>query len=104
MKKFIKRKEDFICEHCGFKVIGGGYTDHCPRCLWSKHVDINPGDRQAKCEGLMKPMAVEKKRGRWRIQYRCLKCGYEHWVKMAKEDDWRKIVKIGGRREEEIKN
>jgi len=94
MKKFIKRKEDFICKHCGFKVIGSGYTDHCPRCLWSKHVDINPGDRQAKCRGLMRPVAVGKKHGVWRIKYYCLKCGYEHWVKMAKEDDWEKIVKM----------
>ena len=59
-------------------------------------MDINPGDRRAKCGGLMRPVAVEKKRGVWRMKYCCLKCGYEHWVKMAKEDDWGKIVRIGG--------
>ena len=49
---FIRKTEDFICEHCGREVRGNGYTNHCPYCLWSKHVDINPGDRAAGCGGL----------------------------------------------------
>ena len=38
--------EDFICENCGKDVEKSSYTarDHCPYCLYSKHVDINPGD------------------------------------------------------------
>ena len=31
---------------------GNGYTNHCPKCLWSKHVDINPGDRGANEQAL----------------------------------------------------
>ena len=40
--------EDFICENCGKDVEKSSYTarDHCPYCLYSKHVDINPGDRK----------------------------------------------------------
>ena len=53
MKKFIKVKEDFVCEHCGAEVKGDGYTNHCPKCLWSKHVDVHPGDRAAECGGMM---------------------------------------------------
>lgn len=45
MKHFTKTVEDFICAHCGTHVRGNGYTNHCPECLWSKHVDNNPGDR-----------------------------------------------------------
>jgi len=45
-KKFQKRIENFTCEKCGLFVKGTGYTDHCPNCLWSKHMDINPGDRK----------------------------------------------------------
>jgi len=55
-KLFQKKKEDFICEKCGFVNVGDGYTNHCQKCLWSKHVDINPGDRAEKCQGLMEPI------------------------------------------------
>ena len=56
MKKFTKRKENFICENCGHFVVGNGFTNHCPNCFFSKHVDINPGDRLCSCNGLMKPI------------------------------------------------
>ena len=60
---FIRKTEDFVCENCGQEVKGNGYTNHCPRCLYSKHVDINPGDRASDCGGLMKPVAVELRHG-----------------------------------------
>ncbi|MDD4027925.1 MAG: RNHCP domain-containing protein, partial [Bacilli bacterium] len=43
--------ENFICEVCKKEVKSLGYTarDHCPYCLSSKHVDINPGDRKCTC-------------------------------------------------------
>ncbi len=93
-KKFQKRKEDFVCTHCGFKVQGTGYTDHCPKCLWSKHCDINPGDRLANCQGLMEPVGVETVSGEYIIHYKCQKCGYKHRVKAAAEDNFEKIVKL----------
>ena len=83
-KKFKKTKEDFICQHCGFKVRGSGYTNHCPNCLWSKHVDINPGDRLAECQGLMKPIEIELKDGQYYILHQCVKCGYTKKNKVAK--------------------
>lgn len=52
-KNFIHCQEDFVCEVCGTKVKGTSYTNHCPNCLWSKHVDQNvPGDRAELCHGL----------------------------------------------------
>ena len=60
-KKFQRTKEDFTCEKCGLVVKGSGYTNHCSRCLWSKHVDVNPGDRQTTCQGFMEPVGVELK-------------------------------------------
>ena len=60
-KKFQRNIENFRCEHCEAFVIGDGYTNHCPQCLWSKHVDINPGDREELCNGMMKPVGVIKK-------------------------------------------
>jgi hypothetical protein len=42
----------------------GSYRNHCPACLWSKHVDVQPGDRAATCRGLMRPDRVETRRGK----------------------------------------
>ncbi len=91
-KKFQKRVEDFTCQVCNRKVKGNGYTDHCPNCLWSKHVDINPGDRQANCHGLMKPISAFKEKGVWKIVYQCQKCGYEHRNKASSKDNPEKII------------
>lgn len=96
-KKFQKRKEDFICEKCGAYVKGNGYTDHCPVCLWSKHVDINPGDRKSKCGGLMEPIGLEIKNNEYIIYYRCTKCGYEHRVKASPDDNWEILIKLSSR-------
>ena len=88
VKKFQKRKEDFICENCGAKVKGTGYTNHCPNCLWSKHVDIFPGDRLEDCHGLMEPIAVEaKKGGKFVLVHKCVKCGETTRVAVAKDDN-----------------
>lgn len=64
-KKFQRCTEDFDCGHCGFRVQGNGFTNHCPQCLWSAHVDINPGDRAATCRALMEPIAVRPLRHDW---------------------------------------
>ena len=85
-QNFKRQIEDFICEHCGQKVVGNGFTNHCPRCLWSQHVDINPGDRAESCGGLMEPIGVELERGQYVITQKCLKCG-RTWRNLALSDD-----------------
>lgn len=92
--KFIKNKENFICEKCGFEVEGNGYTNHCPECLWSKHVDINPGDRAEECGGLMEPIRVEKDGKGYNIVHKCQKCGIEKKNKAVKEDNFQMLVQI----------
>ena len=52
-KLFERNVEDFVCTVCGQQVEGNGYTNHCPKCLSSLHVDINPGDRASSCYGVM---------------------------------------------------
>ena len=61
MKKFNMIDENFICQNCGEQVSKLNYTarDHCPHCLYSKHVDIMPGDRANTCLGLMSPIGIE---------------------------------------------
>jgi ribosomal protein L37AE/L43A len=92
--KFQRRIEDFICGNCGNEVKGSGYTNHCPVCLWSQHVDINPGDRAEDCRGLMKPIAVEMKKGKYRLLHRCEECKSERWNGAAKEDSFEIILQI----------
>lgn len=96
MKQFTMRDENFICESCHKEVKKLGYTarDHCPYCLYSKHVDINPGDRQNSCQGLLKPIGIEKFKDTYKILYRCEKCGEDHKNIIAKDDDMNMIIKI----------
>ena len=93
-RKFQRRIEDFLCENCGLEVQGSGYTNHCPRCLWSKHVDINPGDRAAECGGPMVPVTVEIKSGEYILTHRCLNCGHEKRNRASTGDDHDAILKL----------
>ena len=86
MIAFIKNQENFTCRHCGAEVTGDGYTNHCPECLWSQHVDIYPGDRAAGCGGLMKPVSYRAVAGNYDLLNKCEKCGYEKWNKLGRND------------------
>lgn len=80
MKVFTGRgaNQPFTCANCGFDVpalAGGGYRNHCPRCLCSLHVDVFPGDRANDCHGILRPVgAVPGKKG-WVIVSQCERCG-----------------------------
>jgi len=95
---FIKRKEDFICEHCGASVVGTGYTNHCPKCLWSKHVDLDPGDRKAECGGMMRPIRVEGGSPKYVIIQKCERCGIERRIHMADNDNGDVLVALANNR------
>lgn len=88
--------ESFQCEKCGKEVVKSSYTarDHCPYCLYSKHVDINPGDRQNKCLGLLKPIGIEKFKDTYKILYQCEKCGELHKNIMEQDDDMNLIITL----------
>jgi len=93
VRNFIRKREDFVCEKCGTEVVGDGYTDHCPKCLWGKHVDEKiPGDRKSECGGLMRPMRVIYEKEKFRIFYRCEDCGHEFWVREGKRDDRERLL------------
>ena len=87
MEKFKRTIEDFVCGHCGTKVKGNGYTNHCPKCLWSKHVDNYPGDRDNPCGGLMEPVGLELTKGVYTILHKCQTCGANAKCKSSPEDD-----------------
>ena len=85
-KLFTKNDSGFTCAHCGKEVEPLGYTsrNHCPYCLWSLHVDVNPGDRANGCGGQMEPVAAkpDAKAG-FVILHRCTVCGELHPNKAA---------------------
>lgn len=96
LKKFKMIDECFICEVCHQKVepLKVSARDHCPYCLCSKHVDINPGDRQNKCQGILKPISIDKFKDTYKIVYKCDKCKEIHRNIMAIDDDFDKILEV----------
>lgn len=94
MKGFTKTVEDFNCAHCGAVVHGNGYTNHCPNCLWSRHVDNNPGDRAATCGGMMRPIAVEGDGARFIITHKCEKCGKIKRQRTCDDDNINAIIEL----------
>ncbi len=88
-KRFTHKNDGFICENCGTEVppAQGTCRNHCTNCLYSKHVDINPGDRAANCGGKMRPVRLELKSGLpFKIIHVCEKCGFERPNKVADDD------------------
>ena len=102
MKNFSKLDEEFICENCNKKVTKLNYSsrDHCPFCLYSKHVDINPGDRANTCKGLLKPFEIEKFKNTYKIVYKCQRCNQIHKNLIAIDDDFDVIIKISSKKGE----
>ena len=94
MKKFTKTVEDFTCAHCGAAVFGNGYTNHCPKCLWSRHVDDNPGDRKSTCGGMMEPISAISARDGYIITHKCEQCGKTIRQHTSPDDDIDAIIKI----------
>lgn len=72
----------FRCVNCRIDVPtdapGTQHRNHCPACLWSRHVDDRPGDRVMldECGSGMEPIAISVRgRGEWVIVHRCNGCG-----------------------------
>ncbi|MER3437888.1 MAG: hypothetical protein C4346_10035 [Chloroflexota bacterium] len=81
------------CGHCrafiGAPVSGGRHRNHCPLCLYSRHVDgKTPGDRASSCRSLMAPVGTFFRRnGEQVIVHRCLGCGFERHCRVAADDN-----------------
>jgi hypothetical protein len=91
---FIRRQENFICEFCNTPNVGDGYTNHCNICLYSKHVDIYPGDRLETCQGLMKPVYVSYVKKQDYIEHECLICGFKKKNKIQKNDSLDAMIAV----------
>lgn len=101
-KRFRKNDAGFLCKNCGREVLplGSSSRNHCPFCLCSLHVDVNPGDRANPCGGLLRPIRVEPdaRRG-FIILHKCEKCGAIVRCKAAHEakiqpDDTNLLIRL----------
>ncbi len=91
---FIRKIENFNCKNCGEQVVGNGYTNHCLKCLWSKHVDLDPGDRTSSCGGMMAPIGAEESGGEWSVIQKCERCGKIHKNKISSSDNFEILVSL----------
>ena len=86
-------QESFRCRHCrqmvGPTISGGRHRNHCPLCLYSRHVDDRrPGDRASTCGSVMAPVGLLTRRnGEQVILHRCLGCGREKPNRIAADDN-----------------
>ena len=92
-------RDTFTCKVCGRPVIpehaGSEHCNHCPNCLSSLQVDVEPGDRASDCGGIMEPVAVwVRNDGEWAIVHRCKRCGVLHSNRIAADDNPMKLMSI----------
>lgn len=99
-----EKNMDFRCVQCkasvstAHVVCGVNNRNHCPHCLWSKHVDLyKPGDRLAECRSRMQPIGLTIKhtfkkyhgeeQGELMLIHRCTGCGKLSINRIAADDD-----------------
>ena len=94
---------DFVCVHCRSNIPaqswGTKHRNHCPVCLWSRHVDEEPGDRASPCRAAMEPIAIEVRGvlqggGEWAIVHRCTACRVIGTNRIAGDDDERALLSL----------
>ncbi len=97
----MTKTDTFNCIHCGHRTTAAPYgtrhRNHCPRCLWSRHVDDQPGDRRATCHGPMEPIAIGTRQEEWILIHRCRSCGVLHANRSAGDDDALQLLSIAAR-------
>lgn len=83
--------DTFICGQCGRTVAppehGTRHRNHCPHCLWSRHMDRTPGDRLSSCRGRMAPVAIWMRDGEWTLLHRCERCASIRSNRIAPDDN-----------------
>ena len=96
------RPGSFRCRNCGLDIAdsapGPAHRNHCPNCLWSRHVDDRPGDRAAECGSSMEPIAISVRGdGEWVLIHRCTGCDALHVNRSAGDDNPLVLVRVAVR-------
>lgn len=104
--------KSFTCINCGREVfttnlIGSKNRNHCPFCLYSRHVDAQkPGDRKSACRGPMKPVGLtfkhegvnkytaKPRQGEIMLIHICQLCGSTSLNRIAADDETDAILKV----------
>lgn len=91
--------DPFTCKNCGNTVVpegaGSDHRNHCPYCLFSLHLDVEPGDRASDCHGRMEPIGVwVRKNGEWALIHRCTVCGKLDSNRVAADDNPMKLLAL----------
>jgi hypothetical protein len=84
---------------------GVQHRNHCPYCLWSKHLDLHQsGDRMAICKAGMRPVALTLKQapkkyalstpGELMIVHQCQGCEKISINRIAADDDPERILAV----------
>ena len=102
MSKHYRRARgpvSFRCRRCKldvpFDAPGTAHRNHCPNCLWSRHLDDSPGDRDADCGGSMEPIAIcVRGDGEWVVVHRCASCDEVHLNRTAGDDNPLALVRL----------
>lgn len=104
-------EDSFQCLHCHSHIStqsmisGVKNRNHCPYCLWSKHVDLyKPGDRLSACKSQMQPIGLTIKRsnnkygdnnhGELMLLHLCMECGKICINRIAADDCTEKMLDI----------
>lgn len=108
----VKEVKGFKCENCRKLVssrgqIGTAHRNHCPHCLWSKHVDEGQsGDRMSGCRGPMRPVGLtfkhegldkytgKPKVGELMLVHQCLKCAGFSINRLAADDEAQVVLQV----------
>jgi hypothetical protein len=102
---------DFTCHYCQAHVCtqpilsGVNNRNHCPYCLWSRHVDqFRAGDRMSACKAVMEPIGLtvkqrQKKYGSGRtgelmLIHRCSDCGKLSINRIAADDLTERLMEL----------
>ena len=98
-KRFTMINNSFACENCKNKVSkhpSWSARNHCPNCLYSKHLDWEfPWDRASKCLGLMKPVWLDHRKNKGlMLVHECQKCKKKMLNRIAEDDDWELIREL----------
>ena len=98
--KLADGSESFKCGHCkafiGPTISGGRHRNHCPLCLYSRHVDDRRmGDRASECRALMEPIgSFFRPKGEQVVVHRCLGCGFERHNRVAADDSFLVLAEL----------
>jgi DNA-directed RNA polymerase subunit RPC12/RpoP len=102
---------EFSCLRCGvtvsaaFELSGVRNRNHCPYCLWSRHLDWRtPGDRLSSCKSAMRPIGLTLKNdrnkyaaapsGELMVVHRCTDCGALSINRIAADDGAEILLEI----------